>query len=854
MKVSRLPIPLFLTMLLCQPAWPWQAPQKPSFGKDIAPVLAQCVQCHGQESPQGKLDLRTRESALQGGAHGPAIQPGSAAESNLYRRLLGQQQPQMPLGGRLHDVEIAAIRVWIDAGAEWDPAIRLGAANSTAENKFTSRQRRYWAFQKVVKPAEPALKSGKPGSPVDAFIKVKLEEKGIQPNPPADRITLLRRATLDLTGLPPSPEETQAFLADRSAAAFAKVVDRLLASPRYGERWGRHWLDLARYADTGGFKEDAERPDMWRYRDYVIRAFNQDKPYDRFIREQIAGDEIYPEDLDARIATGFSRHFPEELGAQVIESKRQDMLNDITDTVGAVFLGMTFGCARCHDHKFDPILQRDYYQLQAFFANLRSEDRAMLVAEPERRAYEERYAAWEAKARPTREAINKLLAPALATRMKQALARFPEEVRQACLIPPEKRTPYQRMLYVIAKPQIEFDDASLARSLKGEDARQFQELASEFKELAREKPVGPPVAQTVMDLGAEAPKTYVLAGGNWEAPKEEVQPGYLTIIDPRPPRIVPPSGLHSTGRRTALANWLADPHNPLTARVMVNRIWQHHFGRGIVATPSDFGLMGEKPSDLPLLDYLAASFVESGWSIKQMHRLIMLSSVYQESASYQAAAAAADPDNHLLWRYERHRLESEAIRDSTLFVSGILNLKAGGPGIHPPLPAGSTPPRFGEWQVEKGDETNRRSVYVFVKRNLIYPMFAAFDAPNAQETCARRFRTVVPTQSLTLMNDELALEWAQRLAGRVLDDSGLSPQQQIERVYRIVYSRAPKPEEEKAVEAFLDRQTSLISARLANQEKVPMPIPAVLSDRVRAGAFVDLCAVLLNSNEFLYIN
>jgi hypothetical protein len=479
----------------------------------------------------------------------------------------------------------------------------------------------------------------------------------------------------------------------------------------------------------------------------------------------------------------------------------------------------------------------------------------MLAPATERRGYRERYAAWEEQTRPAREAMEKLVAPILAVRMKEALARFPEEIRSVCLMAPEKRTPYQRLMYVIAKPQLEFDDSTLARRLTGEQARQFQELTAEVKKLEPMKPVQPPLAQTVVDNGGEAPKTYVLAGGNWEAPKEEVQPGFLTILDAGQPRIEPPLGLTSTGRRTALANWLADPQNPLTARVMVNRIWQHHFGRGIVATPSDFGVMGERPANQPLLDYLAASFVESGWSIKKMHRLIMLSSVYQESSSYQAAAATADPDDRLLWRYDRHRLESEAIRDSMLYVSGMLNLKAGGPGVHPPLPAGTPTPRFGEWKVENGDEVNRRSIYIFVKRNLIYPMLATFDAPNAQETCARRFRTVVPTQALTLMNNESALDWAQHLAGRVLNDAGLSQRQQIERTYRMVYSRSPLDDEVRTVENFLGRQTAVIAARLAQHENVSMPVPTEASgDAARAGAFVDLCAVLLNSNEFLYIN
>ncbi len=505
----------------------------------------------------------------------------------------------MPLGGHLDDGEIAIIKEWIDGGADWDSSITLTAAppakNEKAEKKFTDQQRRYWALQEVVKPPTPAVKSGAARNPVDAFIQARLDEKKVQANPPADKITLIRRATLDLTGLPPSPEQTQAFLADRSPDAFAKLVDRLLASPQYGERWGRHWLDLARYADTGGFKEDAERPDIWRYRDYVIQSFNQDKPYDRFIREQIAGDELYPQDPIAKTAMGFNRQFTEELGAQVIEAQRQDILNDITDTVGSVFLGLTYGCARCHDHKFDPILHRDYYRLQAFFANVRTEDHAMLVPEEEQRAYKEQYAAWEAKTRQARSTMDKLVEPIREARLKESLARFPEEVREACLMPAEKRNPYQRMIYLMAKPQLDLDIAILARRLKGDQAKQFAELAAEVKKYDAMKPAEPPVAQMIVDYERDSPKTYVLAVGNWEAPKEEVQPGYLSILDPRPAKIVAPEKLNSSGRRTVLANWLADSRNPLTARVMVNRIWQHHFGRGIVATPSDFGVMASVP-------------------------------------------------------------------------------------------------------------------------------------------------------------------------------------------------------------------------------------------------------------------
>jgi hypothetical protein len=509
-------------------------------------------------------------------------------------------------------------------------------------------------------------------------------------------------------------------------------------------------------------------------------------------------------------------------------------LNDITDTVGSVFLGLTYGCARCHDHKFDPISQRDYYRLQAFFANVRTDDRAMLVPAPARRAYEEQYSAWEDKTREPRLKMDKLVEPIRQTMLKQALARFPEDIREICLMPAEQRNPYQRLMYLMAKPQLDFDDSQLGKRLKGEEAREFASLSELLKKYQPFKPADPPMAQTIVDYAREAPPTHVLAVGVWNAPKEEVQPAFLSILNAGSPKINPPQGLNSSGRRTALANWLADGNNPLTARVMVNRIWYYHFGRGIVASPSDFGVMGDRPANQPLLDYLAAYFTENEWSVKKLHRLIMLSDAYQESSAYQAAGAAADPDNLLLWRYNRRRLEGEVIRDSMLLVAGKLNLKAGGPGIHPPLPEGTTPPRFGTWNIEKDDEINRRSVYVFVKRNLIYPMFQAFDAPNAQEPCARRFRTVIPTQALTLMNEDLVHQWVQAMAARVLDDQGLSQDQQIERAYRLALSRGPNAEERQAVRDFINQQGA--------------------TDAARAQGFTQFCHVLWLSNEFLYVN
>jgi hypothetical protein len=838
-----------------------QTTKKVSFAHDVAPILARsCMQCHGLANPMANLDLRTREGALKGGQHGPAIVPGDAARSNLYRHVAAQEAPQMPLGGKLSQEEIAVLKSWIDSGADWDSSVTLAAAipAPTTEKKFTDAQRKYWAFQKVVKPDVPSVKAKNwVRTPVDAFILAKLEAQNLKPNPPADKVTLLRRAYFDLIGLPPTPEQVQAFLSDDSPRAFEKVVEELLASPHYGERWGRHWLDLARYADTQGFKADETRPNVWRYRDYVIDSFNQDRPYDRFVKEQIAGDELYPNDPAAKVATGFNRLWPDESNLANPILMRQEILDDITDTVASVFTGLTYGCAKCHDHKFDPILQKDYYKLQAFFAGTTNADRNSLLSGEQASLYQQQYAEWDAKTRDIRAAMSGMLEEARAEVTKNAIGMFPKEAQEAVFTPPEKRTAMQWQMYHRSASRLP-KDAALEKGLKGEAKERYAALKKELAQYDSIKPADPPVAQSMVDQGRDAPATYILAKGVWDAPLDEVQPGFLSIIDANPAKVVPPEGIQSSGRRTALANWLTDPGNPLPSRVMVNRIWHYHFGRGIVASPSDFGIMGERPSNPPLLDYLASAFVENGWSIKSMHRMIMLSNAYQQSSANQAAAAKVDPDDKLVWRFARQRLEGEVIRDSMLFAGNELNPKMGGPGVFAPLPPGVSMPgsTYLNWKTEKDPaEINRRSVYVFVKRNLRYPMFETFDFPDTHESCPRRYATVTPTQPLALMNDEMVMEWSRVLASRVLNDSGLSAEQQIERAYRLVFSRAPKPEESQSILDFLNQQTGLIAERLAKSDKVPMPdaVPPGMPP-ARAAAFVDLCHTLLNSNEFIYMN
>jgi hypothetical protein len=720
---------------------------------------------------------------------------------------------------------------------------------------FTAQQRRWWAFQKVVKPAVPTPSAkGWVANDIDAFVLAKLEEKKLTPAPAADKVTLIRRATLDLTGLLPTPEEVQTFLSDSSPDAFAKVVDRLLASPRYGERWARHWLDLARYADSEGFKSDETRPNIWRYRDYVIDSFNQDKPYDRFMKEQIAGDELYPDDPAALIATGFNRHFPDESNARNLMQRRQELLNDITDTVSATFLGMTYGCARCHDHKFDPILHKDYYRLQAFFANTRIEDSASLEPAARRRELAEKRAVWEEKTKDIRAEMDKIVEPALAKLFKENFDKFPPEIQDSVRTPPDQRTPIQWQMYYKSKPQLDHSPEDVAKKLKGAERKRWAELNAELAKFNDIKPPESPVAQAMIDNGKDAPKTHVLAVGVYDALKEEVQPGFLSILDPSDAKIAPPKGFSSSGRRSALANWLADPQNPLYTRVMANRIWHYHFGQGIVGSPSDFGVMGERPANKDLLEYLTASFVENGWSIKKMHRLIMLSNTYQQSSQFNEEAAKVDPEDKLVWRYNRHRLEGEVIRDAMLQASGRLNLKMGGRGVFPPLPEG-VDPRGGWSRNEDAAETQRRSVYTFVRRNTRYPMFEVFDMPDTHESCPRRSTTTTAPQALELLNSDLVLDWSRSLAGKVLNDGGLTPEAQVDRAYRLAFSRTPSESERKTALEFLSRQSTILADRMASDNRTPLPdnLPEGV-EKVRAAALVDLCHALLNSNEFVYLN
>jgi hypothetical protein len=667
-------------------------------------------------------------------------------------------------------------------------------------------------------------------NPIDAFILTRLEAKQLNPSPRADKLTLLRRVTFDLTGLPPTLAEQEAFLADTSADAYQKIVDRLLASPHYGERWAQHWLDLVRYAETDGFKADEYRPNAYRYRDYVIAAFNDDLPYNRFVQQQLAGDELEPENPKALIATGFNRLLPDEFNAANLEQRRQEILDDITDVTGQVFVGLTIGCARCHDHKFDPISQTDYYRFQAFFAPMQPHDDLPVVSSREAAEYRRQLAVWESANADIREEMAALVAAKRAEGRNNALSKFRKEIQDAVLTPNQRRTPYQRQIAGIAEKQLQRAEQDAPNKLPPEKKKHYAELE---RELAGRppRPNALPVAMTVADMGQEAPPTYVLAGGDWNKTRYEVQPGFPECLPAASVNLQCESARETTGRRAALARWLTRPDHPLTARVRVNRLWQHHFGRGIVATPSDFGSQGDPPTHVALLDWLAVDFVEHGWSEKYLHKLMVTSATYCQSTRMdrhdpaKVRADAVDRENKLFWHARRRRLEGEAIRDAALLLAGDLNSRMHGPSCRPELPERISNYAWKPDQQAMG--RNRRSIYVLAKRNMRYPLFDAFDLPDMHNSCARRTQTTTAPQALLMLNGEFIRKQARRWSEELQRSFPGDTKSKVALAYRSAWGRPATEEEIHFAMTYLRQPGATLG---------------------------DLCHALLNTNEFLYLD
>ena len=763
---------VMLTAWVSARAEPPTAPVASQDGSRAVQALLQksCLGCHGVGAQLSGLDLRSREAALKGGTRGPSLVPGRADKSLLYRMVTGERAPQMPPTGKLSKAEIDLLKRWINGGAPWP-----------GKPITTARAQVWWSFRLPVTPRIPAFPdSDWVRNPIDAFVLQRLRGAGLSPSPPAPRAARIRRAYLDLIGLPPSPEEVRAFVGDPSPGAWETVVDRLLARPEYGERWGRHWLDLVRYADSGGFEGDADRPLAWRYRDYVIDAFNRDKPYDRFLREQLAGDELPDRTNETIIATGYLACGQKDLvGMAMEERRRADELDDLVSTTGSVVLGLTVGCARCHDHKYDPISTNDYYRMQAMFAP--TVRREIEIPTPEERS--------------------------------QA------DVHNA---PLEKELAALRARADAMRPQTTDADAK----------KQLAEVETAIK-ATEAKRIALPKALAVTDGGRDFGPVYVHLRGDPYQRGPRVAPGFLTTLPGGMTSVGPPWDVkaQTTGRRRALAAWLTNPRNPLPARVWMNRVWRQHFGRGLVDTPSNFGVSGERPTHPELLDWLAVRFQKEGGRLKPMHRLMLLSSTYQQSSAIRAEAVKADPQNRLLWRIPVRRLEAEAIRDSLLFVAGSLNPERGGPPVYPPVDPSLRADTFQgvNWpaDTQDGPKTWRRSVYVKVKRSLLLPQLEVFDCPEISASVAQRNVTTTPTQALTLLNDPLIRRQARRFAERLKREAGARPEKQVERAYWLALGRAPTP-----------RETTLGAAFLRSGG---------------ADGLVDFAHAVFNLNEFVYV-
>ncbi len=785
----------------------------------VSILASNCAQCHGPQLQMSAFRLDTRDGLIKGGAKGPAINPGNAANSRLISMVTHAVEPAMPPGKPLPEADIAALRSWIDAGAPWP---KDGGAQTVQASSW-------WSFQPVKRPMASA-----PGQhPVDTFIAAKLAEKNLSPIEPASKAALVRRAYFDLHGLPPTYEQSQKFIHDSSPGAWEKLIDELLESPRYGEKWGRHWLDLVRYGDTSGFEQDPYLLDAWRYRDYVIDSFNADKPYDRFVQEQIAGDEFWPDDPEARVGTGyFTVGTNRDMLYKVEDINRVEQLTDFVDTTSSVFLGLTVGCARCHDHKFDPISQRDYYRMQAIFVP--AVKHRIFLQYNAARGYDIQANYREFKLRDIGEEISTIQKPYQQKVKERKIAALGSPLREAFQAEEASRTDEQKVLVNANPNAVKVSQDEMWKELSADDRARLETLGRRLIGMYANHTSGP-IAPGVMDLDRVAPDAFMPERGQ-SGMGLKVQPGLLTVLGggdiPEPP-----ADAVTTFRRKALAGWLTNPDHPLTARVMANRVWQYHFGRGLTATPSDFGTRGSAPSHPELLDFLASEFVSKKWSVKALHRLIMTSAAYQRGSDETQQARSIDPENIYLSHFSRRRLQAEEVRDSVLQVAGSLNMEMHGRPVVPPQTKeelygmSQSPENFWPVSWNKTDHT-RRSVYLLIRRSHRSPLLEAFDGPDGTQHCARRDSSTVAPQSLTLFNSDFAYNQARELSQRLASE-GTRPDL-ITAAFRRALSRDPTPSELEATTKFLEKQTSQTGTNEA--------------------AVTELSRALFNLNEFLYVD
>lgn len=870
-----------------------RAEAAPTFEKDVRPILkAQCFHCHGEEGEmKGGLDVRLRRFLEKGGKSGPAIVPGAPEKSHLLELV---KSGEMPEGKpRLSDAQIATLEAWVLAGA---PTARPEPEKLGPEHAFTDEDRAWWSLQPVGRPAVPPV--AEVSNPVDAFLRRELDAKKLAFSPEADPVALLRRVSFDLTGLPPTPDEVDAFLADMAKdkeAAYESLVDRLLASAAYGERWGRHWLDVAGYADSDGYTDrDMERKEAYRYRDYVIRSLNDDKPYDAFVREQLAGDEIAAQEgvnansptpegkarfAELVTATGFLRMAPDGTGAMNDVTARNACVSDTIKIVGTTLYGLTIACAQCHDHRYDPITQADYYRLRAVFEpgfdtkNWRiPANRFVSLQTKEQKAEADRI----------EEDAKKLDAARLAKQegyisevLEKEIAKAEEKDRDALGVAyreaAAKRTAEQTALLKRHPRVNQLSAGSLYlydTTYKTKHADELKKMAEEIAAVRATKPVGDLVQAFTEPVRAATaiPATHLFHRGDPEQPREVVPPSDLTVLAGWREVEIPAKAekLPTSGRRLALAEYLTDGKHPLVVRVLVNRVWMHHFGRGLVASAGDFGALGEKPSHPELLDWLAMDFVEKGWSLKALHRQILMTQAYRQSSRRDARSDELDPDNRLLSRQNSRRLEAETLRDALLSVSGRMQPKVGGTpvpvmyneegqvviGVDTTDTAGRQTGKF----ISLNGEENRRSIYVQVRRTRPLEMFAAFDAPSMMDAnCEVRPVTTVSPQSLLLMNNGTMREYAQDFAARLRGECGKDLRQQVERAWRLTYGRQPSSEEVTEGVKFVEAQTEHYRAHPAKLDRAAGPVEKENAAPELLGLSA-LCHALLSANEFLYVD
>jgi hypothetical protein len=713
-----------------------------------------------------------------------------------------------------------------------DSASLLFDEASADETPITDTDRQHWAFLPLSRVEPPAVRNRAwVANPIDRFVLHQLEENDLTPSPAADRTTLIRRVYFDLLGLPPDPDEVARFTNDPAADAYQRLVDRLLASPAFGERWAQHWLDLARYADTDGFEHDLPRPQAWRYRDWTIDAINRDLPYDEFVQLQIAGDELRPGDVDAAIATGFARCGSDMPDINDQDERRHMLLNEMTSTIGAVFLGLQVGCAQCHDHKFDPFSQADFFRLRAFF-----EQSDVLHDQP----------------LGTIDQIN---------RYRDAKAKH-DRLRQELK---------DQLAQQQARPDGSGPSQTSRLPMEGQSRKDEDALRTRLRELESNAPTILH-ARILRDDASRTKPSFLMIAGDFRRPGPKVRPAFPRIVRRSNEVIEPTPTPGCLGLRAALAKWLTRPDHPLTTRVIVNRVWQHHFGRGLVETPSDFGLMGDSPTHPELLDWLATELPRGNWSLKHLHRLIVLSSTYQQASRPSSPgwsdgerlvvdenwnkSTSVDPQNRLYWRQNRRRMEAEVVRDALLACSGSLSQRKGGPGIMPPLPREALDSiRKDQWQVSPNAEDHRRrSIYLFVRRNLRDPFLEVFDRPDTNASCPERNVSTIAPQSLALLNSNISAQAAAALAGRILDSTDDSVSQ-IDTAYWRILARAPSEDERQASLRFVQTSAARIrsSARSASDLLLPSQLPQS-ADRPSAAALTMFCLSLFNLNEFIYVD